>query len=398
MKRSPPKAAARRKVCVLLPAHWTAGMGGSEYQAKLLVEHLLEHYDVEVVYLTTAAAGQAPDGYEVVRFSDRTGLRKYGTFFDVIRLYRALCRLAPDVIYQQVGCAHTGIAAWYARLHGRQMVWRVSSDRHTRRASLTWWRVHERLERFMLEQGIRRADLVLAQTEAQRRNLASAYERANVAVVPNFHPPVTERASSVRPLRKRVVWIANVKRLKRPLKFVRLAERFRDRTDVEFVAAGAVQEADVGAELQAAIEPLPNFRFLGACTQAECEALLDGAVALVNTSDFEGFPNTFIQAWLRGVPVVSLSVDPDGTLSRGGLGFVARTEERLAAQVERLLDDRALAERIGTRCRAHAERHHSMRNADRVAALLGLRRKGAEPARAVDTAAPAATPLRVGEG
>ena len=208
-------AAARPKVCMLLPAHWTAGMGGSEYQAKLLAEHLLEHYDAEIVYLTTAAAeNRAGDGYEIVRFSDRAGLRRYGTFFDVLRLYRALRRLSPDVIYQQVGCAHTGIAAWYARLHRRRMVWRVSSDRHTRRAPIPRWRLHERLERWMLEQGIRRADLVLAQTEAQRQSLSAVYGCANVAVVPNFHPPVTARAPGVRPLRRRIVWIANVKRLK----------------------------------------------------------------------------------------------------------------------------------------------------------------------------------------
>ncbi|MCA1656367.1 MAG: glycosyltransferase, partial [Actinobacteria bacterium] len=63
----------------------------------------------------------------------------------------------------------------------------------------------------------------------------------------------------------------------------------------------------------------------------ELIALYARAVAVVNTSGFEGFPNTFMEAWACGVPVLSLSVDPDGVIERHGLGGVAHGSlERLA--------------------------------------------------------------------
>ena len=77
-------------------------------------------------------------GYRIVPFSDRRGLRRYGSFFDVVRLYRALARERPDIILQFVGSAHTGIAALYARSHGCKMIWRVTSDRSVEPETASW--------------------------------------------------------------------------------------------------------------------------------------------------------------------------------------------------------------------------------------------------------------------
>jgi len=348
-------------------------MGGSEYQAKVMIEFLLANHDVELVYLTAYdKPGFTPDGYRIVRFSDRRGLRRYGSFFDALRLYRALRRLEPHAIVQFVGCAHTGIAAFYARRNRCRMIWRVTHDRSLVPERAPWWHVHRHLERLFLNYGIRNAHAIVAQTENQRRLLIDGFGRDDAIVVANFHPAPPELVQAPRG-EQRVVWIANLNRTKNPAAFVRLAAKFAALSDVKFTIAGASYDDPWTQAQLALIRSAPNVEYLGRLTQDEVNALLERATVLVNTSEYEGFANTFIQAWLRQVPVASLHVDPDGLLSRAGLGTVAGSEEQLARDVARWLETPP-AERatLGARCRAYAVANHSESNIATIARLLDV--------------------------
>jgi len=365
----------RAKICILVPAHWEALMGGSQYQAKVLVDYLLANYDVDIAYLTTRADPNfKPEGYRIVPFSDRRGLRRYGSFFDVVRLYRALRRERPDIILQFVGSAHTGIAALYARRHGCKMLWRVTSDRSVEPETASWLKPHLWLERGFLNFGIRNATLILAQTQYQHERLAATFPGAPVQVLPNFHPtpPDCGRNGAVV---KQVVWVANLKPLKNPGAFVRLARRFARRSDVRFVMIGdTIDDGEWTREQLQEIAATPNVEYLGALSQSEVNGILEHTDLLVNTSDYEGFSNTFIQAWMRRVPVVSLRVDPDRLLSRGGLGLVTGDEEALHLRVDGLLADPDRCAAIGARARRYALEHHAESNIETLAGMLSLAR------------------------
>ncbi len=57
------------------------------------------------------------------------------------------------------------------------------------------------------------------------------------------------------------------------------------------------------------------------------------AAVLLCTSDVEGFPNTFIQAWSNGTPVVSLKIDPDRIIERMGLGALSVNADRAITDI-----------------------------------------------------------------
>jgi glycosyltransferase involved in cell wall biosynthesis len=360
------------RVCIVTPQQYG---GGAEYQIQCLIEALLQSNSHEISLLVRhIAVPLRPTAYRLVKIGRGNEMPRLGYTMDAIPLYRALRRIAPQVIYQRVGCGYTGICAWYARRHGARMIWHVASDSDLTRRGLVAGRnpLRPLLEKRSIEYAIRHANQVVVQTQYQAELLQKTYARSADAVIPNFHPQPKELIDKSG--RISVIWIANFKPLKQPEVFVRLAAELHDLSDVRFVMVGAPAtgsgDQKWSASLMAAIRSTPNLEYLGEKSQDEVNDLLAHAHIYVNTSLFEGFANTFIQAWMRDVAVVSLHVNPDGVFDREGVGIHAGSEDELARAVRRLIADPALRGSYTSRARRYAGRSHSMQNVQRLIQLI----------------------------
>src|SRR5260221_167271 len=104
--------------------------------------------------------------------------------------------------------------------------------------------------------------------------------------------------------------------------------------------------------------------YAGACDvdfvpYAEVERYFNGARVFLNTSDYEGFPNTFLQSWSRGVPTVAFfdtgsrrAGEPPYDLV-GDVGQAARA-------IDRLMRDDVHWHQASQRSAAHFRESHSM--------------------------------------
>jgi glycosyltransferase involved in cell wall biosynthesis len=68
------------------------------------------------------------------------------------------------------------------------------------------------------------------------------------------------------------------------------------------------------------LKQLKNADVKGRMRQSETLQLMANAKALINTSEYEGFPNVFLEAWSVGVPVLSLKVNPGNVFDQYDLG------------------------------------------------------------------------------
>ncbi len=357
-------------------------MGGAQLQAKFLLEELITRPGVEVNYFAsrvTASRKQA-EGYKLTQVSPPGALHRYGLFWDYFSLQQHLTRYKPDLIYQRVATAYTGICATYARRHAIPMIWHIanSTDCDINRFSVaSLRRPHAYLEKALIEHGLKNADQIVVQNADQKTQLYDNFGKQNSHLIPNFHPiPETPTKPAPKPLQ--VVWIANLKDSKRPQAMVEVAKLLSHNLDIKITMIGApylVAQQDEQQAFEASINSLPNLTYMGELPNDEVNALLEHSHLLVNTSIKEGFSNTFIQAWLRCVPVLSLGVNPDNRLDGGPLGKSFTTIDSLAAAIsERLEHPKQLAQ-DGAMARHIAEQDFSLNNASKLAdLLLSLRR------------------------
>lgn len=359
------------KLCVVNPFEHG---GGAEYQISLLIDALAASGRYEIHYLTHFVdTRERSRNYRVARIGNGGPIPRLGYLTEARSLYRMLGEIGPSAIYQRVACAYTGICAQFSRRRSVPMIWHVAHDTDVRPQTLDKARniLRLRLEKWAVEFGARHATRVVVQTRHQADLLQMNYARAADAIISNFHPPAEELIDKSGPLT--VLWIANLKPWKRPEAFVSLARDLADRPDVRFVMVGApppTPDQGWARMLMQSIEATPNLEYLGRRSHEQVNELLGRAHIFVNTSEHEGFPNTFIQAWLRGAVVVSLQVDPDQVLTRKRVGIAAQSEGSLRGALRRLIESPEMRSVYARRGRDHALAVHSLRNAQELIGLI----------------------------
>jgi glycosyltransferase involved in cell wall biosynthesis len=363
-----------RRICIVgLDSYgMLSGEGNPKYIGGESIQHVLLArawrdlgHDVSmIVHDEGQGARREHDGITAIAAHTRQGGLPGLRFFHprATRLLSALIAADADIYYQSPAGAYTGITAWFCRATGRRFIFRVASDSDCEKehGRIQFWR-----DRRLYSYGLRRADLVAAQTEFQAQLLRENHGIESVVVNMMVEPP---RGGAPAAKDIDVLWVSNLRALKRPELALELA---RQLPQVRFLLAGGPMPGGETyyEDVRAAAARLSNVNMQGAVRYADSGILFDRAKIFLNTSSIEGFPNTFLQAWIRGVPVVSF-FDPDALVQRLQLGHIANSVDEMREAIRSLLEDDAERERTGRRAREFASRDFTTGVAARYLELL----------------------------
>jgi glycosyltransferase involved in cell wall biosynthesis len=125
------------------------------------------------------------------------------------------------------------------------------------------------------------------------------------------------------------------------------------------VGGGAHDEGGLFDRISREAATLPNLEMTGFVPFVDVEKCFDDGSLLVNTSVSEGFPNTFLQAWSRGMPTVSF-FDPDVRWKEHRVGEVVGSLDDMAKSVQSLMSDEERWRRVSSVCREYFAMHHSV--------------------------------------
>ncbi|MDD3662589.1 MAG: glycosyltransferase family 4 protein [Candidatus Pacebacteria bacterium] len=205
---------------------------------------------------------------------------------------------------------------------------------------------------------LKKAPYLVVQHENQLLLAKSTLNREAI-ILRTLHPEL--KCDAVKDQETRVIWISNYRPWKRSELFFDLAKALkRLECRFEFVY-GKTSDEYLKNIISDVNNCSGNLDIFGELASREAEKYIEQSSILVNTSlPYEGFPNTFVQAWLRETPTVSFEVDPGNVISREKIGYVSRDFKQFVSDVEYLIINNNIRKEMGKRARQYAEKVHGL--------------------------------------
>ncbi|MBQ0819729.1 glycosyltransferase family 4 protein [Microvirga sp. HBU67558] len=334
----------------------TSTSGGAEAQVAYLAAALagLGH-DVSLIF----GDGRASGHVEVI--SGVTCIDAAPSWKNVQSLrhmWRALDAAAPDVIYARLPSDFLWVLSLFARQRRNvRFIYALANDLHCSIWSSYSYKKWFHCPLFAL--GLIGADTLAIQHEGQERLLGPSL-RDRAVQVPNLVRFIEDSPRRLGAALYDAIWIAQIRPVKQLGVFLDMAAAL---PELEFAVVGGrdlmTSEGEFGM-LEDRIARLGNVKYFGPLHSEKVREILAQSRVLVNTSRAEGFPNTMLEAWSLGIPVVSLTVDPGGVIVSEGLGRCSGDVENLVRDVHMLSRTNSLNEEYGRNGLRYVSRRHSL--------------------------------------
>lgn len=333
----------------------TESHGGSELQLYLLSRELAKESDFKVSFIV-GDFGQADmevhEGVNVFRgMNSRANdslLRKALQALSYLSLFS---RIDAEIYFTSSATSVVGLVSLFCILRGRAHVHRTAHEEDVNRARIERRGLLGRIYEF----GLTHARLVLTQSETHRRLLKEHHD-IDAEVFRNAIP------ISVDHKRKEglVLWVGRAVPWKRPELFIELANENPDRRFVMIVSRSD-EEPEYWDEIRRETKNIGNLSLKENVVFEKVQAYFNRANVLVNTSDSEGFPNTFLQAGLGRTPILSLNVNPDGFIKEHECGFHCHNDpNELKSKLQVLFENKPVYERCSKNIFDYVKKYHSL--------------------------------------
>ena len=252
------------------------------------------------------------------------------------KIHSVLNEIKPDIIYNRGRSVLTYIGAKWSSKKNVRFIWNSNGEdscdfwKNTKKLMKSDRRIAIKCLLFLpfiyhdtlIHRGVRCADGIINQTIHQQKMLKLNYNKTGTIVSSYFkYDHLNEIIKE-----NKLLWLANLSRVKQPEIFINLSERLHGECDWFFFLAGSTTDSVYKHKIDKLASINPNLKVLGFIPFDDTSSLFSISKIFINTSrsDSDGVPNSFIQAWLHGVPTISLNHDPNGWITENEIGFFCK--------------------------------------------------------------------------
>jgi len=345
---------AKIRVCFIAPKGYPifnpnvgTYFGGAEVDLYYLATELAKDNAFEVSFIVADYGQPNEEFIENVRVIKTIDFKK--PVKGIFKVWNGLKSANADIYFLKCASPGVPLVAWFCKLYKRIFVYRLAS---LLESNGTYVRQHPIWGK-LFAWSLKRADLVFAQNAIDVENLTRTMNISS-QVIPNGHPlpPMQQQP------RDTILWVGRDDPIKKPERFLDLAKAVPNEHFT--IVCQTFNDDQNYANLVTRAGKIPNLTFIRHVPFNKIDAYFQRAKIFVNTSDAEGFPNTFIQACKSSTAILSFKVNPNGFLDTHACGLCCNGDfSRLIYNLRFMLENNRYVE-YNSNARRYVEQYHDI--------------------------------------
>ena len=225
-------------------------------------------------------------------------------------LYKAMSKAKADIYFRKMPTLVSYITAIYCKIKKVTYLYKSASIRDISGAYAST----NPFRGLCYKWSLKNANQIILQNDEDINKLHSIYELDGI-VIKNAHK--IKPNSSMK--KDSILWVGRSSKVKNPDLFLKLASAYPNEKFI-MICQQTSSTSDY-EKLKEKSRELPNLTFYERVEFKHINSFFESAKLFINTSNSEGFPNTFIQAAINKTPILSYNVNPDNFLNKYNSGM-----------------------------------------------------------------------------
>lgn len=309
--------------------HSNNTFGGATVQMYLISKELYRHKDITTYSLIPK--------YPVIDFNDQKFFKLIKTYrttdrtlIKIFRFHRIIQKIKPEVIIQHGLSLFSCLLAKYCKIFNIKFIFMFAHDLEVEgKYQSTSGKAY--LFRLLLNN----SEIIITQNEYQKTTLMNKFNTKSAIIYNGFE--IKNDTHAKNNSNAKFLWVARCERWKRPEIYIQIAKSYPDN---EFIMiAPPSSDSKYYSDITEMAQHVPNLKFISFVPFQEIDEYFLNSTIFINTSQYEGFPQTFIQATMNGIPIISLNANPDNIITNYNLGIYCHNKiEHLKLGIDELLN------------------------------------------------------------
>lgn len=286
------------------------------------------------------------------------GLKYTQAIFRTLKRWQLFKKVNADIYIHRIASFETFEIGLFCELYKKKFIYMTAHDDELIVDKKPGWlqKGLMALVRWKLfQRGLKMADLVVVQHEAQKEQLKKNYHKEGIVRLS------AHRLQKEVPLVKResILWVARCEPWKKPEILINLAKELPQEKFV--MVCQPAEDKSFFLKIRNLAASVPNLQFIEYVPSDQIGNYFLKAKVFLNTSDSEGFPNTFIDAAKNKTPIVSLNIDPNGIIEKHKIGLVAQGSfPTLIQHLKEISGSKMLRQEMSESCFHYVRKYHDI--------------------------------------